>query len=448
MKSLMIAGTSSGSGKTTITLGLLRLLKNKGLIVRPYKCGPDYIDPEFHTEAAGCKSRNLDSWIMGEDAVKESLAKSANADIAIIEGVMGLFDGASSTTIEGSSAHIAKLTSTPIILTLNARGIARTIAPIVKGFIDFEDGVNIIGVIANNVGSAKHADILREALNGANLPPLLGYLPRNEDFKLPERHLGLVPEFENRKNNEWYNLLAENIEKYFDIDLILETLQEQKNVSSLQIESNEPKIRMGIALDDAFHFYYEDNLDILKENGFELIPFSPINDEKLPEVDCLYIGGGYPEMFAETLSKNQSMLNSIAEFANVNKSIYAECGGLMYLSQSIKNLENKEYIMCGVLPFKTQMENRLHRLGYIEAKLSKDCFWGEKGTIYRGHEFHWSSIIEDESSYDSACEGRRLRGNKDWQTMGIQINNVYATYIHAHFASNKEIVKNLFNNIN
>ena len=439
----MIAGISSSSGKTTITLGLLRVLKNKGFSVQPYKCGPDYIDPEFHTEAANQKSRNLDSWIMGEDAIKESFAKSADAEFAVIEGVMGLFDGASSTSIEGSSAHIAKLTSTPIILTLNARGIARTVAPIVRGFIGFEKDVNIIGIIANNVGSAKHADILREALEAANLPPLLGCLPRDENFKLPERHLGLVPEFENRKNDKWYDFLAENIEKYFDIDLILKTVQEQKNISKPTIIKKISKRKIGIALDDAFHFYYEDNLDILKENGFEIINFSPLNDEKLPNVDCLYIGGGYPEMFAEKLSNNKSMLNSIAEFANENKPIYAECGGLIYLSQSIKDLKDNEYKMCGFLPFKTKMENRLHRLGYVETKLSNDCFFGKKGTIYRGHEFHWSSIVENNISYNPACEGRRLRGNKDWQSMGIQVNNVYATYIHAHFASNKQMINSL-----
>ena len=456
---LCIAAISSGSGKTTITLGLLAALKKRGLKVQPFKCGPDYIDPGYHKEASGTISRNLDSWMMGSIAVEESFNSAMkNKDIAVIEGVMGLYDGASSTDIVGSSAHIAKLTSTPILLVINARGIARTIAPIVKGFINFEEGVKIEGVIANNVGSERHADILRESLDHANLPPLVGFLKRNDKWKIPERHLGLVPGAENGIPQQWYSDLANEIEQNFDIDRILDICSykisnNEYEIPNAKIEDTpcDSNLKIGIALDKAFHFYYEDNLDALRDIGIELIPFSPLKDSQLPSnISGVIIGGGFPEMFAEELSRNTSMRESISKFAKRGGTIYAECGGLMYLSQAITDTKSNKFKMCAVLPFETTMNSKLRRLGYREVITSHDSILGPAGTKYRGHEFHWSSIVSNNEEnniknapYSYCCKTRGARGTKQWKETGCQVNNVYASYIHAHFSSNKEIVNNI-----
>lgn len=449
MKKIIIAGVNSGAGKTTITLGLLRALKNRNITVQPFKCGPDYIDTEYHKEASNVISRNLDTWMMGKDGVKYSFNSAMqNADFAVIEGVMGLFDGASSDSLEGSTAHIAKILNIPILLVVNAKAIARSIAPLVKGFVDFEKGVNVVGVIANNVGSLNHANILKEALLSSNLPPLVGFLPKNNLLSLPERHLGLVPETENKKTNQWYNGLAKEIENNFDLDKIIDIATDEKTLPFIRKTIDNSPVqsskKLGLAFDEAFHFYYEDNLDMLKNAGFEIIKFSPMNDKHLPEnLDILYIGGGYPEVFAEQLTKNDTMMQDIANFANDNNPIYAECGGLMYLSKSITNHNGNKYQMCGVLPINTQMETKLYRLGYTTVTTTVNSILGPIGTSYRGHEFHWSSIIEKNFNLE-CCEVRKNRNKTQVKKTGIHIKNVYASYIHAHFASNPTIIKNIF----
>ena len=439
-----IAAISSGSGKTTITLGLLAALKKRGLLVQPFKCGPDYIDPGYHKEASGVISRNLDSWMMGPEAVTDSFNSAMSTkDVAVIEGVMGLYDGASSTDIVGSSAHIAKITSTPVFLIINARGIARTIAPIVRGFIDFEEGVEIAGIIVNNIGSDRHADILKEALEYAKLPPLVGFLKRNDKWKIPERHLGLVPGTEQGIPQQWYSELADEIENSFDLNQILELSHYAADNSSQAVKTKEASLRLGVALDKAFHFYYEDNLDALRSCGIELVPFSPLTDTEIPaNLDGIMIGGGFPEVFADQLSANSSMRDSIKLFADNGGVIYAECGGLMYLSQAITNKENNKFSMCGVLPFETEMNNKLRRLGYREARTCQDSLLGPAGTEYRGHEFHWSSIVDD-AKPEPCCESRGTRGTREWKKAGCITQNVYATYIHAHFDSNPALVENI-----
>ena len=447
--SLCIAGTGSGTGKTTITLGILRALKKRGYNLQPFKCGPDYIDPEFHKEASSVISKNLDSWMMGEEGISNSYLNSfKDKNFAVVEGVMGLFDGASSSSLIGSTAHIAKLLSLPVFLVVNARGIARTIAPLVKGFIDFADGVKIAGIIANNVGSETHIEILKESLEFSNLPPLVGALPRNKEFVLPERHLGLIPESENKKTNQWYDNLAQNIEKYFDLDLIISLSTVQKKVAICAEKKvaicAEKKVRVAIAIDKAFHFYYEDNLQLLREKGCELIPFSPLSDTSLPpEIDAIYIGGGYPEVFANELSNNHKIRKEIADYANNNLPIYAECGGLMYLSQGIILDENNLNIceMCSVLPFKVKMNQKLHRLGYIEGEIAKESILGPVGTKFKGHEFRWSSI-EDNVNDLSFTMTKKLRGDTKQFKNGIQVNRTFASYTHIHFYSNLDLVDN------
>ncbi|HCE42286.1 MAG TPA: cobyrinate a,c-diamide synthase [Lentisphaeria bacterium] len=449
-----IAGTNSGVGKTTITLGLLRALKRRGLKVAPFKCGPDYIDTAFHRAACGSPSRNLDTWMAPKGLAYSFEKASANSDCAVIEGVMGMFDGAKAGKIEGSTADIAIRLNVPVILAVNARGMAGSIAPIVKGYTEFNRKIKIIGVIANNVSSERHASILKESLKSSKLPPLLGWIPRDETLKLPERHLGLVPAFENRKTQKWFDRLADICEKHLDIEKILKVSGVRCQVSGAEarnskfspkhpaIQSSSHPIRIAIAYDDAFNFYYEDNFDALRNAGLEIIYFSPLKDKTLPRgISALYIGGGFPEVFAKRLSANKSMLKSVADFAESGGRILAECGGFMYLSRNII-CGRKKYNMTGVIPYSIKMESKLHSLGYREIKLASDSFLGRRGTILRGHEFHWSSAKAMSKNIEPAFMARGTRDRK-WSPAGIKTGNVVASYMHIHFLSNPEIADNL-----
>jgi cobyrinic acid a,c-diamide synthase len=443
-----IAGTSSGDGKTTVTLALLRALYNRGLKVQPFKCGPDYIDPTFHYKASENRSRNLDCWMMGVNAVKDSFAHgSMGMDVSVIEGVMGLYDASQPGSLSGSTAEVAINVDVPIILTVNVKGMAGSIAAMVKGYCDFCSGVKIIGVIANRVGSANHASLLREALELAELPPLLGYLIRNDKFSLPERHLGLVPFIENKKSTEWFDMLANEAEKCFDIDEIIR-LSNHQILSFAAPQVLEKKIKLGIAYDQAFHFYYEDNLDILRDCGFELVEFSPLNDQKIPDsIQAIYLGGGFPEVFAAQLEQNISMRQSIKEFACTGGTIYAECGGFMYLTDALKDINRQEYRMCGVIPAMADMGQRLRSLGYREVNSCNHSFLGPPGTILRGHEFHWSTT---KFTKEPIPAWRMLSTRKDAKltATGYQAKNIMASYIHLHFASNINAIKNWYNKLN
>lgn len=317
---LCVAGTHSGVGKTTLTLGLLASLKRRGYAVQPFKCGPDYIDPGHHARASGRRSHNLDTWMMGEKAVMQSYAGGCRgADGAVVEGVMGLFDGASSTGLAGSSAEVARVLGLPVILVVDARSMARSLAALVKGFASFESGVHIAGVIANRVGSQNHARILEEALASSSLPPLLGAMPRDEFWSIPERHLGLVTDFEHEENLTWYDRLADAVDAHLEVEKLVAACRyprppvperEKKPLSP------HPAIRLAVARDAAFHFYYQNNLDRLEAAGIELVFFSPLEDVSLPERAAgIYIGGGFPEMFSRELEENRAMRAEISAFA-------------------------------------------------------------------------------------------------------------------------------------
>ncbi len=440
--SLCIAGTHSGVGKTTLTLGILAALRARGLQVQPFKCGPDFIDPGHHRRASGVVSRNLDGWMMGEEGVMESYARaSGSADVAVVEGVMGLFDGASSSAIAGSTAHVCRMLDIPIVLVVNAKAMARSVAALVKGFVSFEEGSRIVGVVANNVSSERHAEILREALESASLPPLLGTLPTRESWHTPERHLGLVAESEESRGDEWFAELARDVENDLDLDLLLKMCEASRPLEPAPQCCSDavlPSVRIGIARDEAFHFYYEDNLDMLRRFGAELISFSPLHDNELPPgLDGLYIGGGFPEMFAQQLSANKDMRSSIKSFADQNGHIYAECGGFMYLCRQLTDMDGNSYDMCGALPAGTTMESRLNRLGYIEAKTVGEGLFGPSGTSLRGHEFHWSSCENDGQCEGAAFDVTFLR-RKGHERRGIHRGRVWASYSHLHFASNPD----------
>jgi cobyrinic acid a,c-diamide synthase len=440
---LIIAGTSSGVGKTTFTVGLVRALRLRGLRIAVFKCGPDYLDPTYHARAAGTASHNLDGWMMGRDAVIETFTHvSRNADIAVIEGVMGLYDGASATTDEGSTAEIAKWLEAPVLLVLDASGMARTVGALGCGFAGFDPNLRLAGLICNRVGSRSHLELLREA---APLPPVLGALPKAGVASFPERHLGLRTASEDVVPEERFSAWATMVREWCDLDSIIKIARETGEIgtgATIETRIQNPRCTIGVAYDDAFHFYYEDNLRQLERAGAKLVWFSPVRDPHLPPVDGLYIGGGYPEVYAAQLAANQSMRSEIGAFARGGGVIYAECGGLMYLSSSLRTLDGTSWPMCDVLPGQTAMCDRLQALGYVEIETTGRSIIGDVGTHFRGHQFRYSNIELEMQMVKRVYRLTRRRGGVA-MAEGFAINRVVGSYVHAHWGSNPRIPETL-----
>lgn len=444
---ILISGSQSGVGKTSISVALVRALARRGLKVAAFKVGPDFLDPTYLSIASGARCYNLDGWMMGREyAAGLFHAKSAGADIAVVEGVMGLFDGSSPDTIEGSSAEIAALVGAPVLLVVNTHGMARSIAALVKGYAEFDAKVHVAGVIANMAGSKSHGALLSEALWSSSLPPLLGAVPRGSFPELPGRHLGLVTADGTVLSEEILNALADALEANVDLDRVLEIAKSASaGMSSdgclgdvCENETTTTRLRLGVARDEAFHFYYADTLEALEATGFELAAFSLVHDGALPaNLSGLYLGGGYPELHAKRLSENKHMLESVRQFAASGKPVYGECGGLMYLSRHITAADGTRHEMCGLLPFGVRMLNGRGMPGYIEARLEEDSLWGTAGTVFRGHEFHYSEPIgEPDGTGDwnkSYAITRRRTGAREAE--GYSRGNVLASYAHLHFAS-------------
>jgi len=437
---IMIAGTHSGVGKTLVSLAVMAGFKKNGRRVGAYKVGPDYIDPGYHHWVTGRPSHNLDEWMMGRDAVRWLFAKtSQDCDIAVIEGVMGLFDGASSTDDAGSSAGIAKLLNIPIILVVDASCMARSVAAIIKGYQELDRGLNICGVILNRISSAYHLEILTEAIEFYNNIPVLGVLPPDQQFSVPERHLGLKTISENPEFQKVTERLAEletiHLDKIYDIARSYSNeAQNHHDTPGLNVgQKVDKKIRIAYALDRAFQFYYQANLDFLQSAGVELVPFSPLEDDNLPEnIGGLYLGGGFPEVYAEILEQNQAMRKVIKQAIEDGLPTYAECGGLIYLAESVTTLEGKKYQMAGIIPGEIEMTARLVHFGYCDNELLSDCFLGNKGEVFRGHEFHYSLW----KSEGIACAHRVEKiKRKDIRNEGYVHNNLLASYVHCHFLS-------------
>jgi cobyrinic acid a,c-diamide synthase len=455
MNGFIIAGTHSGCGKTTITLGLLAALKKKGLKVQAFKTGPDFIDSGLHRLVTGRHSRNLDIWMCGNDYVKECFHKySADADISIIEGVMGMYDG------EHSTAKLAGLLNVPVILVVDAYGMAESAGAVVKGFNEFTYSPihpfthsPIKGVIFNRVASDNHFKRLKNSVQDVTV---LGYLPRDLDYEIPHRHLGLTVAEENPVAEKNIEKLAETVLKHVDINLFRgkNSLINKHGRAALysvtpDCPGSDRNVIIAVAYDKAFCFYYEDNLDLLKNAGAEIVTFSPIFDSAIPDkADAIYIGGGYPELYAKELSENTSMMKSINAWANSGRPIYSECGGLMYLSKGIYDFNGKFFEMAGVFPFETEMKKGRSHLGYREILLKENCILGKKGDKLKGHEFHYSEIKD---SSLSTVQGSRFRikdnKGKDIQDEGYIFKNTLASYIHIHFGSNSEIAWNFLNHI-
>jgi cobyrinic acid a,c-diamide synthase len=436
---IVIGGVTSAVGKTTISTAIMYTLKQKGLHVQPFKVGPDFIDPSYHTYVTGRQSRNLDVWMMGENGVLKCFHNaSSGADIAVVEGVMGLFDGISGKDDFSSTAQVAKILNAPVILVIDAGKAARSIAAIATGFLHFDKKLRIIGTILNNVAGDKHANFITEAFADKVKVPIIGIVRRSKEITMVERHLGLIPtpELEEKQKRAIFQS-AKFVSEQIDLDKIKYLLDEVQTTDPLQKQLPNGQIKIAVALDESFNFYYADNLDALREQKAELIFFSPINDCKLPEnIHGVILGGGFPEVLADKLEKNQSMGKSITKAAENGIPIYGECGGLMYLTRSIKGYsgnEGKKRNMVGLIDADTFISGKL-TLNYTEANSNASIFG--KISKVRGHEFHYSRI--ENIAKDSKFAYVMRRGNGiDNKKDGFMVYNCLASYMHLHFADSR-----------
>ncbi len=466
MKSVIIAAPMSGSGKTTITLGLMECLKRRGLTVAPFKVGPDFIDPGYHLLVTGRPSINLDGWMCDPQTVREIFARySADVDFAIIEGVMGLFDGISGRSDEGSTAQIARLTGAPVVLVLDARGLARSAAAIVKGFAEFDPDVRVSGVIFNNVASDNHARLLREAVETV-LPAVrvIGCIPRSDQLAIPSRHLGLMTVEENPLEQEFLDHLVEVTRANVDLGIFWSVATPTDLAVSRTVPAPERKtaapVRIGVARDRAFCFTYETNLRLLEEAGAELCFFSPLVDSDLPAgVNGLYLPGGYPELFADTLAANDGLKRAIRDAIEGEMPVYAECGGFIYLTRGVEEASSdvvpnlqplstgetvaeeavRTHEFVGIFPAITRMLPRRKALGYREVELRANSIIGPGGTVARGHEFHYSEMGEMPPEVERLYQVRK--GQSDLGVEGYRYKNCLASYIHLHFGSNPSVAE-------
>ncbi len=447
MKGIVIAGTHSGCGKTTVTLGLLAALVDKGITVQSFKAGPDFIDAGIHRLATGRQAINLDLWMCGEEGVSNSFCRYARlGEIAVVEGVMGMFDGTQGT------ASLAAMLGMSVVLVVDAYGMAESAGALIRGYAEWatSSGVRLAGVIFNRVGSERHFERLKRAVQDVEV---LGYLPRDSEIEMPSRHLGLATAEEMPISRQQVSSLAALIEKHVLIDRILELATIDDESSCERFISRPGRvaitIRIAIARDIAFSFYYDENLDLLREAGAEIVTFSPLWDSELPAgTNAVYLGGGYPELHAEQLSSNDAMRSAIREWAAAGGPIYAECGGLMYLSKGIRDFEGRFFDMAGVLPFETAMQRRRSSLGYREIKLGKDCILGRAGAALRGHEFHYSEILSCQDRISSGIEKVYDVADAQGISRGVEgyyVGSVLASYVHVHFGSNQRTARHFVN---
>jgi cobyrinic acid a,c-diamide synthase len=444
-KRLVIAGSRSGVGKTTISLGIMAALRKKGYHVQPYKVGPDYIDPGFHTLVTGNNSHNLDSYFLGQNGVKELYKSTVNStDIAIIEGVMGLFDGKGKKGVS-STAEIAKTLNSPVILIIDAKKMAQSGAALAYGYKNYDQDLNLSGLIINNIASARHYKLIKEAVEGdpVNLQ-VLGYLPRQKELVLPERHLGLVPTHESQELEKFIVDLVKIIDENINLEKLMElagSCQELKVKESKLYSRSQKKynVKIAVAYDQAFNFYYQYNLDMLKNLGAELINFSPVRDKKLPDVDGIYLGGGFPESFLDELANNIEMKEDIKEKLSSGMPGYAECGGLMYLSREVIDRQGNIY----PIQAETEMKSFLQEMGYVEVKAIKDNIVLKAGEKAKGHLFHYSSLNESSPANESSSSIPKSYQIGDGKLEGYTpLDNILASYVHLHFASNPQLADN------
>lgn len=431
----VVSGVASGVGKTTVTLGLLAALRRRGLTVQAFKAGPDFIDPGFHTLVTGRPSWNLDGWLMGRDAVVDTFHRyAATADVAIVEGVMGCFDARDGSGETGSTAEIAKWLGLPLVLVVDVAAQARTAAAVVFGVEGFDPGLNVAGVILNRTGGARHASDVADAIRVTCGAQPLGALGWDETLALPERHLGLVTSVEGPLDTSRLDRLADAVAVGVDLDELLTVTRWQPvgcgpAREPVVTKHGPDRVRVGVAYDAAFQFYYLENLERLRSAGAEIVFWSPLADTRLPEVDGLYFGGGYPELHAAALAGKTDLHAEVRAFSDAGRPVYAECGGLMFLADALEDVDGRRHPMVGLLPGTVRMRPRGLHIGYREITFTGDTPLGPAGTVARGQEFHASSLdgvpgdVERAWRLDDVAEGY-LRGR------------TLMTYAHVHFASN------------
>lgn len=436
----MIAGTHSSVGKSSVAIGLMRSLKRKNVNIKPFKVGPDYIDPSHHALASAMPSYNLDTWMCSPRYIRQLCADILGDDgIAVVEGVMGLFDGAYSKKNKASSAEIASILKLPVVLVVDGKAMARSVAALVNGYVQFDPSLEFLGVIANRVNSPGHAKILKDAIEHYTSAKFLGYLPDKPDLKINNRHLGLFQGHEQK--DKLYDLWADHIDKHIDINyLIKRSCKIKISIKPSKSKRNRWGIKQGspftvaIAKDDAFQFIYQDTLDMFRQAGGDIKFFSPLNDRSLPDdIDWIYLPGGYPELYAKKLSLNKSMLRQIHQFSEAGKPIVAECGGLMYLGKSIIDESGKEYTMADLFKFSTTMLPKRLTLGYREFKYNPSS--KHRSILLKGHEFHFSSLINNlESPQMTQYIGNKIQD-------GYRHKNCYALYSHIYWAGSPHWLK-------
>ncbi|WP_430814406.1 cobyrinate a,c-diamide synthase [Carboxylicivirga sp. RSCT41] len=424
--SFLIAAPSSNSGKTIVTLGLIKALRDKGLKIQAFKCGPDYIDPMHHAQVAGCPSYNLDLWMSNEEHVNDVFhANMQNADVGVVEGVMGLFDGAKRD--KGSSAEIAQVLDIPVILVVNAAATAYSVAPLLYGFKNFNAKLKVKGVIFNRVSGESHYHFLKEAAEDAGVVPL-GYVPKDERLSLESRHLGLSLT-NNKGMMEAVVASAELINRYVDMDQLLSiSPTEIKTLPAKENVARSSSLKFAIARDEAFNFMYPANVDVLKQLG-EVIHFSPLYDADIPDCDVIWFPGGYPELYAEQLAANTKMLNAIRLFERRGGKLIAECGGMMYLGRSVELKDGSVYQMLGLFDYETSLKNMKLKLGYRSLEI--------EGNVFMGHEFHYSAITKDCYEKDEAIS-KSARGNKVDMPV-YRTNNCWSSYFHIYLGQKEKM---------
>ena len=431
---IVIAGTASGVGKTSITCSIIYALQKKGFSVQPFKVGPDYIDPRYLSSISKHESYNLDAWLMGEKQLYNSFISNSKSFCSVIEGVMGYYDGFSGDTNFASTHHVASLTRSPVLLVLDASKTSRSIAATALGFLKFHKNSHIAGIILNKIGSKKHEFLCKNALSETKIP-IVGTIPKNSQFEMPSRHLGLISTLKEQNLKTQIRKLSKVMSNYIDIKQIIKIM---KNSAALG-EKPKPKYKetktiIAVALDTSFNFYYQDNLQALRREGADLKFFSPVKDKKIPNCDGLYIGGGFPEVLASSLEKNQMMKKSIKKLSEDNLPIYAECGGLMYLSKSIST-ENKKYKMTGLFDAETKMTSKM-KLNYTKGDMVVKNIISDKLHAFQGHEFHYSKLAAVAADSKFAYNLEIGQGIKNCQD-GLLQDNTLASYGHLYFDSSK-----------
>ena len=442
---ILFAAPKSGCGKTMITCGTIELLKRRGLNVSSFKCGPDYIDPMFHRRVFDIDSGNLDTYFTDEETTRYLLHRKAKeSDITVIEGVMGYYDGLGGVSVNASTYEVARITKTPVILIVDGKGASVTLAAVVKGIQDFKSDSHIAGVILNRVSAGYYQRIAGVIEDSCHIP-VVGYLPEIKDLKVPSRHLGLVSPDEITEFDTWIRQVADVMEETVDMEQILLIAGQAKEVQGKLpedvrkriTESKEKKpVRIGIAMDEAFSFYYSENLALLKEMGVELIPFSPLHDKVLPEgIQGMILGGGYPENYAKQLAVNKTMLQSVRNAAE-KLYILAECGGFLYLQQSLEDLEGNIYCMTGVLDGQGYRKKKLSRFGYMQCEMKHGGFLSESTMVVKGHEFHYYDCTDNG---DAGVATKPANPDVSYECM-VYNEHIFAGFPHFYYYSNVEMI--------